>query len=393
MCGHTQRGARERRVLHKKGWGLVLVTKFFTSLRPVGLEAAKRRNNKDHTQRGISDVYTSHYSLQQSTRAFYSMRWLTLLSLGVRGSASVGCGVTTHEPLFISLLRGLLVEGLLPPGSILDAGANDGTEACLLAATAPKRIVHAIEPLQQNIKLMRSRFSNVTDNLFPFEAGLGANDRSVKIGTRAGTVKAGPYAQVHLTQTGANQVQGERKAPAQTAREIPVYRIDTLFTKHWHDERLALAHLDLEGDELSAIQGAQHTIRRDQPLMTVEVFPHHREAATKLLLNFTASLGYYAFAIDETCGLPVDCRNVLLLPQKGIERYFGSPILDAAVAAAHLYAVAAPSSRISANKAWTVDTARKRRREGFEGQIRWFTMRMAAQAGIESEADYDEVDR
>ena len=48
------------------------------------------------------------------------------------------------EPLLRSLIGGLFAEsGLVPPGSVIDAGANRGEEACYYAERQPQRLVPA----------------------------------------------------------------------------------------------------------------------------------------------------------------------------------------------------------------------------------------------------------
>ena len=63
---------------------------------------------------------------------------------------SLGCGLPDTEPLLNHLLGGLFVEGLMPPGSIIDAGAADGATACFLASVS-NRTVHAVEPEDKHV--------------------------------------------------------------------------------------------------------------------------------------------------------------------------------------------------------------------------------------------------
>ena len=186
---------------------------------------------------------------------------------------SKSCG-STHEKLFFQILQGLLTEGRVPPGSIVDAGANDGTEACILGRTAPERIVHAIEPLAQNVELIRTRFAALATNVHAFLGALGAEERSLKIGHRA---------------DGWPARAGDRYPP---------------FLREFRSSR------------------------------------RRRRVGTRLLLNFTESLDYHAFVVDESCGAPADCCRVLV-PAESIERFHGSPALDSAVNASRLYAVSA----------------------------------------------------
>ena len=88
----------------------------------------------------------------------------------------VSCGVPS-EVLLNAILAGLLSENRMPAGSIIDAGANDGEEACRFALAAPGRTVHAIDPLQANVDAMRTRFGSLP-NLQPMLGGLGSRERS-----------------------------------------------------------------------------------------------------------------------------------------------------------------------------------------------------------------------
>ena len=48
-------------------------------------------------------------------------------------------GMPQTETLLTALLHGLLLEGRVPPGSVIDAGAFDGQTACEYASVAPLR--------------------------------------------------------------------------------------------------------------------------------------------------------------------------------------------------------------------------------------------------------------
>eukprot|EP00957_Ditylum_brightwellii_P118256 9019232-Ditylum_brightwellii.AAC.1 len=80
-------------------------------------------------------------------------------------------------------------------------------------------------------------------------------------------------------------------------------------------EKLAFAHLDLEGMEFDALQGGLKTIRANKPVFTVELRVHKTEK-TKQLLDLIDGEGYDTYVIDEPCGWPqMDMRNVLCIPR------------------------------------------------------------------------------
>ena len=69
--------------------------------------------------------------------------WMVQIVMSSTAKQAVPPCAETHEILFSSIMRGLLVEGNVPAGSLVDAGANTGNKACHYAAAAPERVVHA----------------------------------------------------------------------------------------------------------------------------------------------------------------------------------------------------------------------------------------------------------
>ena len=70
------------------------------------------------------------------------------------------------ETLLTALLHGLLLEGRVPPGSVIDAGAFDGQTACEYASVVPNtRRVHALDPTPGNVAFMTKRFPNISPML------------------------------------------------------------------------------------------------------------------------------------------------------------------------------------------------------------------------------------
>ena len=197
----------------------------------------------------------------------------------------------------------------MPPGSVVDAGANDGIEACIYAESSPDRLVHAIEPLKSNVALIHklSREVNLS-NIHPLMAGLGNT-----------TTAPLPHSQIsrstrrHRRLLSSSQV----KSSSHGHSRFPMFRLDDLFARLWAGERLGFAHFDLEGFELFVLHGARETIRRDRPIFTAEVFVHNRPRLTASVFRYAdGELGYRAFVVEEQCGIPADCRNALFVPKE-----------------------------------------------------------------------------
>ena len=236
-------------------------------------------------------------------------------------------------------------QAIIPPGSIVDAGANTGEEACLLAYVGRGRIVHAVEPLWVNVNHMqrRSAGTELGRRLRPLLVGLGSSDGTLRVPATFNSLS-------NLT-TGSAQINWSYKRTRTTVKlsgtrarwgqpamhrtsSVPVYTLDTLFATHWRGERLGFAHLDLEWMELQVLQGAAATLARDRPVMTVEVWTHVKTGATRTVLRHLLQLGYDPYVVDEVAGVPLDVRNLLLLPhERNLTRAGASAAFDAAVKA------------------------------------------------------------
>ena len=98
------------------------------------------------------------------------------------------------EVMLNAIVAGLLGEGAVPNGSIVDAGAQYGRWACYYAAVAPGRLVHAIDPNADYVAHMRKRYTlRRLPNLRPLHGGLSKDSAPVY---DAGAAKAGSAVRV-----------------------------------------------------------------------------------------------------------------------------------------------------------------------------------------------------
>ena len=247
------------------------------------------------------------------------------------------CPAPEVEPLLRSLIGGLFAEsGLVPPGSVIDAGANSGEEACYYAERQPQRLVHAVEPVDANVRHIQRLWGSRFPNLRVLRGALGSVNRLVRDQHAARKLVGGGSQITVGTMNGRAAVHAsESDAPG----VFRVYRIDDLFAGEWRGERLGFAHFDVEGGELDVVRGASATLKRDRPVFTVEVHPHNKPNETVALLQEIRLLGYRSFLVEEQCGVPVDCRNLLNLPREARRRFLGSATLDFATASGKLVAV------------------------------------------------------
>ena len=207
-------------------------------------------------------------------------------------------------------------------GYILDAGANDGSSAVMLA-NAFRRLqlrVLAIEPLTSNVAVAQRRARSV-HNLDVLRAGLGdVNDSE------------GHYPSA-LDQRRGNvnlQIATFRPADNRGNSTYPVMTIDALFGEG-SERTLVLAHLDLEGREPEALRGANATLWRDRPVLTVETYHIFMPDKHRAVMAHLDALQYDVYTVQETVGGISDGRNRVAIPREDrylrwiVNHYFDMP--------------------------------------------------------------------
>ena len=107
-------------------------------------------------------------------------------------------------------------------------------------------------------------------NLRPMLGALGSSNREVAL--------QGP-------RTASMLIHVDRRPNATASgRTLSIHTLDSLFLGGaWDGETLAFGHFDVEGSELELLQGAERVLRRDRPLITVEVDLKNANFARSLL--------------------------------------------------------------------------------------------------------------
>jgi len=220
------------------------------------------------------------------------------------------------EVMLNSMISGLLRERLVPNGTIVDAGAADGRFACFFAASAPDRVVHAVDPDEGSIRKMPERWG-AYPNLLPMRGGLGNASSIYRVDSKQ-----------------AQRGEATRVSTSASS-SFPIYGLDDLFLRgRWQGEQLGLGHFDVEGWELAVLQGGRAVIDRDQPLITAEIAVHKRPETTRLVLQYLQDeLGYDSYLVEEMAGQRADIRNVLSIPRSRRYDFQSSATLSLAVQA------------------------------------------------------------
>lgn len=224
--------------------------------------------------------------------------------------------------LLIADRRGLNKPRPGTQGWVLDAGANDGATAVMLAnALRSLRLnVLAVEPIANNVRSALAKTQHM-DNVEVLRAGLGDVNGSVgHYPDYMDAHRGGLHAQIALFYPHTNRGNAT----------YSIVTIDSLF-RDTVDRTLVLAHLDLEGREPDALCGANATIQRDRPVITVETYPRSMRPRHQTVMAYFEALKYRVYTVEETVGSIRDGRNSVAIPRENsrlrwiVDHFFARP--------------------------------------------------------------------
>jgi FkbM family methyltransferase len=186
------------------------------------------------------------------------------------------------------------LDKIVPNGAVtIDVGANCGLYTRELARMSER--VHAFEPSHAMASLLRKTSAT---NVCVHELALSDRD-----GNAALFIPVGGSGLVHgLASIEPHPGLLEKEGIAtsvRTARLDEVVQDDVAFVK-----------IDVEGHELSVLNGATDLIERSRPVFLVEAEDRHRGMATESVFEFFRDCEYAGFFIDDGDVLPVDDFDV-----------------------------------------------------------------------------------
>jgi len=158
----------------------------------------------------------------------------------------------------------------LTDGCVVDGGAASGDSALVFLEYKPTK-VYAFEPSKRQISELNEtiKLNSVSDKIEIVPYGL--SDKS-------------DICLIHDQR--------------QMMSEVPAITLDSFC----HDKRIALIKLDIEGAELSAVQGAEATIRRDRPILLISIYHRPEDFFEIKPLIDSWGLGYNFMIRDTEVG-------------------------------------------------------------------------------------------
>ncbi len=163
---------------------------------------------------------------------------------------------------------------------ILDGGAYWGDSALVFTEYSPRHI-YAFEPHPAtHTSLCRTISANHLEAVItPVEAGLGSTNENAQL-----------YTNGMLSGSSLTNVIPVESSGQTDVNDIRICSIDDFVREHNLD--VGLIKLDIEGNELSAIQGAAQTIRSQRPLLSIAVYHNPKDLFEIKPLIEAMDLGY-----------------------------------------------------------------------------------------------------
>lgn len=171
-----------------------------------------------------------------------------------------------------------LAHVLKAPRTCVDVGANYGMYTCVLAKMA--RRVEAFEPIPACAAALRAYFGSTVQ---VHRVALSSRSGHVTLFT---PVRGGV---VNFESTGLGVASPDAIPVEVETRRLDEFElIDVSFVK-----------IDVEGHELEVLEGGQHTIARDRPILLVEIEQRHSGRPVADVIAHIETLGYSGhFLVD-----------------------------------------------------------------------------------------------
>jgi FkbM family methyltransferase len=188
-------------------------------------------------------------------------------------------------------LRGMFAPHVPSDGVILDVGAHAGQFSKLFARMAPAGHVYAFEPsaYARSIMVPALRFNRIR-NVTLTPVGLSDSAARLTLHTPLKRSSALGYGVAHLGFDGADGVTFEQTVNLTT--------LDA-FAAQQDFSRLDLIKADIEGWEMRALRGGQHTLTRFRPTLYLEIdgaLLARAGDSPEALFDWLHALGYRGFS-------------------------------------------------------------------------------------------------
>ena len=180
---------------------------------------------------------------------------------------------------------------LARPGTIIEVGANKGSMTLHFSVWERQKVM-AFEPFPPIFEVLKNNLTegfhgHIPERVQLFQVALGE-----KLGQARMRVPKTEYGLIDEWASLAKTFEGMEGVEFDEV-EVPVWTIDSLNVSD-----VSNIKVDAEGYEIEVLHGAQHTLRRCRPVVSVECEERHRKGSTWYVPGFMRALDYNGFWHD-----------------------------------------------------------------------------------------------
>lgn len=187
-----------------------------------------------------------------------------------------------------------LVKKFIKSGTdSIDVGVYRGVYSYEMSKYSEK--VHSFEPNPIIFKYINKNLKKFIKNIHLYNFALSNQNKTMNLKIPIRNSNSNKEIFEEYYEMGKATIHNENNFENYENFEIQTKTIDELS----FDNKISFIKIDVEGHELEVIEGAKNTIKRDKPVLLVEIEKQYTKKEVAESINFINSLGYKSYFFNK----------------------------------------------------------------------------------------------
>ena len=187
-----------------------------------------------------------------------------------------------------------LVKKFIKSGTdSIDVGVYRGVYSYEMSKYSEK--VHSFEPNPIIFKYINKNLKKFIKNIHLYNFALSNQNKTINLKIPIRNSNSNKEIFEEYYEMGKATIHNENNVENYENFEIQTKKIDELS----FDNKISFIKIDVEGHELEVIEGAKNTIKRDKPVLLVEIEKQYTKKEVAESINFINSLGYKSYFFNK----------------------------------------------------------------------------------------------
>ena len=187
-----------------------------------------------------------------------------------------------------------LVKKFIKSGTdSIDVGVYRGVYSYEMSKYSEK--VHSFEPNPIIFKYINKNLKKFIKNIHLYNFALSNQNKTINLKIPIRNSNSNKEIFEEYYEMGKATIHNENNFENYENFEIQTKKIDELN----FDNKISFIKIDVEGHELEVIEGGKNTIKRDKPVLLVEIEKQYTKKEVAESINFINSLGYKSYFFNK----------------------------------------------------------------------------------------------